>query len=677
MMLAPGSLLQGRYRILNSLGSGGFATVYLAQDSRLGGRQVAIKEFNPASIPPADQGWATTAFEQEAMVLGQLSHPGIATVMDFFQSTGLEYLVMEYVPGETLEQAWQQAPGHRFSEEQVLAWVEQICSVLDYLHGQNPPVIFRDLKPSNVIIRPDGTLKLVDFGIARYFKPGQTRDTHTLGTPGYAAPEQYGTGQADARTDVYTLGALTHQLLTGHDPSQTPFNFPPVAKLAPDVSPGAAAAVRQALQTAPLKRFATAGEFGRAMRASTTVLPSTIAKPVNLAAVATIGALVVVIALAVVLISRLYSEDSKVTPDSTSVGHSTPATLSTSAAYLTPADTPSVLAKTEELDTPSRTLTGEVVPQETLPPSSTADEVATEVAGAQAVAATLPSPTGTPYAGMVHVPAGEFTMGISSAQMDAVLLTCRTESSNCPRAMFVGEKPAHTVYLKAFYIDRYEVSNAEFAAFVEATGYRTDAERRGRGKVDVGHDWEWVNGADWLHARGGDRDVDGRLNHPVVLVTWNDAAAYCTWVGGRLPTDAEWEKAARGTDGRMYPWGNSFRCDNANLDDETQIDSFSTGCGDGWLRSAPVGRFPGGVSPHGVHDMAGNVREWVADWYDDGYYEDSPRGNPTGPARGDTKSTRGGSWFSDRTWARVTDRRPFAPDFAVNYVGFRCARDGD
>jgi len=271
-------------------------------------------------------------------------------------------------------------------------------------------------------------------------------------------------------------------------------------------------------------------------------------------------------------------------------------------------------------------------------------------------------------------------MGLASSQMNTVLSICRSESADCSRAIFGDDKPAHTVYLDTYEIGRYEVTNAQFAAFVADTDYVTDAEAAGRGQVQVGSDWEWVNGADWRHPEGSDSDIAGRMGHPVVQVSWNDANTYCEWANGRLPTDAEWEKAARGPstgsgDGRIYPWGDNFRCDGANLDDETTIDRFSTRCDDGWFRTAPVGSFPDGVSPYGLFDMAGNVREWVSDWYDSDYYESSPRTNPAGPSRGQYKSTRGGSWFTDRTWARVTDRRPFKPDFRSNYLGFRCARD--
>lgn len=260
-MLEPGSLQENRYIIQRQIGGGGFATVYLAEDTRLGRQPVAIKEFDPANLSAIDRQWATERFEQEAMILARLNHPGIAAVADYFRSDGRSYLVMEYIQGETLEAAWQRVPRNQFAEQQVLIWAEQLCAVLTYLHGQDPPVIFRDLKPSNVIVQPDGALKLIDFGIARHFKPSQAKDTQALGTPGYAAPEQYALEQADARSDVYALGALLHQLLTGHDPALSPFNFPPVRRLAPNTSPHVAAAVEQALAMDRDDRFSSAGAF--------------------------------------------------------------------------------------------------------------------------------------------------------------------------------------------------------------------------------------------------------------------------------------------------------------------------------------------------------------------------------------------------------------------------------
>ncbi|UCG23405.1 MAG: serine/threonine protein kinase [Chloroflexota bacterium] len=265
-MLDIGEKLQeGHYRIVDILGQGGTATVYLAADTRLGDRRVAIKEMDPAAISPDDPDWAVTAFRQEAEVLARLSHRSIARVTDFFEERGYWYLVMEYVPGETLEAAIHRV--NRFSEEQVLAWAGQLADMLAYLHGQDPPIIFRDLKPSNVMVQVDGKLKLIDFGIARIFKPEKQEDTVKLGTRGYAAPEQYGQSQTDPRSDVYSLGVLLHQLLTGYDPTTSPMHLPPVQQLRPDVSASVAAAIDQALQMDPDARFNTVLAFAAALGA--------------------------------------------------------------------------------------------------------------------------------------------------------------------------------------------------------------------------------------------------------------------------------------------------------------------------------------------------------------------------------------------------------------------------
>jgi hypothetical protein len=171
---------------------------------------------------------------------------------------------MEYVPGETLTQVWERVGG-RIHHDQVLTWARELCRALDYLHRQNPPIIFRDLKPDNIMVLPDGRLKIIDFGIARHFKPGQTRDTIPLGTPGYASPEQHGQGQTDTRSDVYSLGAVLHQLLTGHDPSLAPMNFPQIQTLAPYVPQHVTAAIHQALNMNPDHRFASVAYFAAAL----------------------------------------------------------------------------------------------------------------------------------------------------------------------------------------------------------------------------------------------------------------------------------------------------------------------------------------------------------------------------------------------------------------------------
>lgn len=265
-MLAEGSLLQDRYEIRGQLGQGGMGVVYLATDRRLADLAVAVKQIDASQVAPKDRQWTIEAFRQEAQLLARLNHPGIARVMDYFSEGDYSYLIMDYVPGETLEAALAQAP-HGFDERQALAWAGQLAVILDHLHAQNPPIVFRDLKPGNVMVQPDGALRLIDFGIARLFKPGQTQDTVFMGTPGYAAPEQYGRGQSDARSDVYTLGVVVHQLLTGYDPMKTPMRLPPVRQLRPDLSVQTEAAVAQALQLNPDRRYASTIAFARALGA--------------------------------------------------------------------------------------------------------------------------------------------------------------------------------------------------------------------------------------------------------------------------------------------------------------------------------------------------------------------------------------------------------------------------
>ena len=197
-------------------------------------------------------------------MLAQLAHPNIPKVTDYFTENNKHYIVMEFVPGETLEDhlVRQRAP---CNEQEVRQWAGQLCDVLAYLHSQNPPIIFRDLKPGNIMLTPQGQIKLVDFGIARLFKPGKASDTQVVGTPGFASPEQYGRGQTDGRSDVYSLGVVLHHLLTLHDPTTTPFALPPVRQLQPSVSLPMEQAIAKATQTAAASRFRDVREMQRAL----------------------------------------------------------------------------------------------------------------------------------------------------------------------------------------------------------------------------------------------------------------------------------------------------------------------------------------------------------------------------------------------------------------------------
>ena len=265
--LPAGLLIRAtRYRVVSILGQGGMGAVYLAEDQYLFGKRWALKEFVDTFSNPVDRANAIKQFEQEARILVSLSHTNLPHVADYFTEGGRQYLVMEYVDGDPLATLLQASKGG-LSEAQVIDWAAQLCDVLAYLHSQKPqPIIFRDLKPANIMLARSGQIKLIDFGIARLFDATKRTDTLKMGTVGYAAPEQYaGHGQTDARSDIYALGATLHHLLTGRDPSMQPFIFPACRTLKSTVSPVLEAVVARAVQLDPAQRFQSVTELRQAL----------------------------------------------------------------------------------------------------------------------------------------------------------------------------------------------------------------------------------------------------------------------------------------------------------------------------------------------------------------------------------------------------------------------------
>jgi len=229
-LLVYDHVLKQRYRVISKVGRGGFGAVYKATDLQFGNRLVAIKEMSQSGLSQQDLVEATNAFTREALMLASLSHPNLPRIYEQFTEMGRWYLVMDFIEGETLEEYLNKAQAGYLPLAEVQDIGIQLCTVLDYLHTRQPPIIFRDLKPANVMRTPNGHLYLIDFGIARHFKPGQIADTIALGSPGYAAREQYSKVQSQTtpRSDIYSLGATLHQLLTGDDPSLMPFQFAPL-----------------------------------------------------------------------------------------------------------------------------------------------------------------------------------------------------------------------------------------------------------------------------------------------------------------------------------------------------------------------------------------------------------------------------------------------------------------
>jgi serine/threonine protein kinase len=257
--LAVNHMLDGRYRISKMLGQGGMGRVYLANDTRLANRPVACKEMIIGD--GIHEQKAVDDFNREARVLASLSHPAIPQVIDYFGERGRHYLVMEFVAGGDLQGHLDKlGVGGRFPEAKVVRWARQILDVLQFLHAQEPPIIYRDLKPGNIMIDQHGRAMLVDFGIARFLPPGGGRGTQ-IGSVGYAPPEQY-LGKLEARSDLYSLAATMHHLLTGRDPQlEPPFSFPPLKALAPQVSAQTEQVVMRALEKDVEKRPRSAREM--------------------------------------------------------------------------------------------------------------------------------------------------------------------------------------------------------------------------------------------------------------------------------------------------------------------------------------------------------------------------------------------------------------------------------
>lgn len=692
-----------RYRVSQHLARGGMADVYIAEDVDLH-RRVALKVM--LDVLATDDSFVQR-FRREARTVAQLEHPNIVQIY----STGLTplgqpYLAMQFIDGSSLSEKLKQfaADGKLVPTEQALMIVRQIANALGVAHRAG--VVHRDLKPGNILIRTDGTPVLVDLGIAAVKGgPKLTQTGNLIGTPNYMSPEQVRGQELDGRSDLYSLGVILYELLSGKRPFDAPesiailhkhvYEAPePLQNLRRDLSLATLEVVNTSLAKDPNDRYQNAAQMvaaidramtaesgGAPVRQTTVWLPNPndsdfisrdrvafqptgfpTPTPAGRGAArkmspALVGGLLVVVVLIAAGLFFLFGggEESDGQGETAVAVNGSGATLIVPTRNEEPTLATSTLGPTLTSLPPQPTATNTIFPTLTpLPP----------VTESPAPATNTPPPSATPtvafpatYTGrdgklMRLVPAGEFIMGSTQTQVETAVTLCRAspDRDSCVFGEFASEMPQREVFVSPFYMDETEVTNNEYRACVSANFCNPP---------DAGSG---------TYSRSSYYDRPSAFgNYPVVFVSWGDARDYCSWAGKRLPTEAEWEKAARGADGRTYPWGNTFDTSRANTEDR------------GSEAITAVGQYPSGASPYGLLDMAGNVWEYVNDWFDPDYYASAPDADPPGPNASPSgeKVLRSGSYANYQHYARVANRGSVTATSSTQFRGFRCVIDAD
>ena len=722
------------YELISLLGRGGMARVYRGRDGRLK-RDVAIKVID--AVHRADETYRAR-FEREAQAIAQLEHPHIVRLYRYGEVSGLFYMAMQYIPGQDLRSYLDdlRAREEWLPAVEAARFIRELCGALDYAHSKG--IIHRDIKPSNIMLDEARHSYLTDFGLA--WLAGSDTQGEIFGSPHYLAPEQViSSAGVVPQSDLYAVGVILYQMFTGQRPfegadpleialkqmSELPLS---PQEIRPELNPALSAVILKALAKEPGDRYANGNLLATAVEqaieqpeAFDFVLPGpsapagalltppvlpppppAVVGPPLSSAPRTLPPPPAAVAMGQAQHTVTHTHTPKTEKVATNNGRSCLLFLLlllfvvglagaagwffvwegrsiNDLVYLaqhgglpppptaTPTETPAVMP----------TVTETAVSAGSIQAAATETMTSTAVATETAVATTIPTLTPPPTQTPTPLP----TAAATSPPTPTPLVMLIREQDGMPQVVIpattfmmgardedtaaeLDERSRHEVSLDAFAIDLYEVSVAQYAAFLNTLGEYVNA----------------CNGYTCLSTRFETTrsyltddtiayvPVEGFGDYPINNVSWHGANAYCQWVGGRLPTEAEWELAAGGGNGRFYPWGDALEIDEAGTIPAVFAGTFDN--------LQPVNSLPDGASPFGLHHMAGNVWEWVADGYDPIYYDRSPAENPTGPAVSvtDDRVLRGGGYDSPAEELRLTNRASErAPEFRlVPNVGFRC-----